>query len=176
MQNNYDFLFKILLIGDLKVGKSSILLRFTDNTFNEQFLPNIGVDFKIKTIDCQGKQVKLQIWDTAGQERFKTITSSFYKGALGILIVFDISNRDSFNNLLQWMDEIKKHASEGAVLVLVGNKLDIQDNREVSTVEAQALAQKLNIAYIETSSLNSINIEQPFVRIVEELLQKIEIK
>ncbi|KAM3145992.1 hypothetical protein pb186bvf_001970 [Paramecium bursaria] len=167
-----EYVFKILLIGDSEVGKSSLLFRFADDNFNEQFLPTIGVDFKVRTLSCQGNEVKLQIWDTAGQEKFRKIISSYYKGAQGILIVFDITNRQSFINVSNWIEELKKHPVEGVSKVLVGSKLDLEQKREVSTIEAQTLAQELNIAYIETSNQSSLNIEWPFVRIVEELLQK----
>ncbi|KAM3145999.1 hypothetical protein pb186bvf_001977 [Paramecium bursaria] len=176
MQKEYDYLFKILLIGNQEVGKSSILLRFADGCFNESYLPTIGVDFKIKTINVKDKEVKLQIWDTAGQERYKTITSSYYKGANGVIIVFDITNRQSFVDIQNWLNEIKKYAVEGVIQVLVGNKSDLDQKREVSLEEAQHLAQQLNTAYFEISSNDAINLEQPFVRIVEELLlkQKVE--
>ena len=111
MSNNqeYDYLFKLLLIGNSSVGKSSLLVRFVDDVWEENFVPTIGVDFKLKTLDVNGKKVKLQIWDTAGQERFKNITASYYRGGNGVLVVYDITDRDSFTNLTSWLIEIEKN-------------------------------------------------------------------
>lgn len=122
MNPDYDYLFKILLIGNSGVGKSSLLLRFADDTFTDNFMPTIGVDFKIRTLEVDGRTIKLQIWDTAGQERFKTITSSYYKGAHGIIVVYDITDKESFKNIDTWMTEVEKHASDNVSRILVGNK------------------------------------------------------
>mmetsp|Transcript_18964 Transcript_18964/g.21787 ORF Transcript_18964/g.21787 Transcript_18964/m.21787 type:complete len:123 (-) Transcript_18964:275-643(-) len=122
MNPDYDYLFKILLIGNSGVGKSSLLLRFADDTFTDNFMPTIGVDFKIRTLEVDGKTIKLQIWDTAGQERFKTITSSYYKGAHGIIVVYDITDKESFKNIDTWMNEVEKHASDNVSRILCGNK------------------------------------------------------
>ena len=127
-----DYIFKILIIGDSSVGKSNILLRFSDNIFHETFLPTIGVDFKIKTVQLNNKTIKLQIWDTAGQERFKTITSAYYKGAHGIIIVYDITDKDTFNNVSSWIAEAKKHGGSNIVRMLVGNNCDLDNERKVS--------------------------------------------
>ena len=129
MQTEYDYLFKVLLIGNSGVGKSSLLLRFADDVFNDNFMPTIGVDFKIRTIDVDQKTIKLQIWDTAGQERFKTITSSYYKGAHGIIVTYDITDRESFSKVSEWMSEVDKHASENISRILVGDKKDLEDQR-----------------------------------------------
>ncbi len=123
----YDYLFKLLLIGDSGVGKSCILLRFADDTYTESFISTIGVDFKIRTIEVEGKVIKLQIWDTAGQERFRTITSSYYRGAHGIIMVYDITETESFKNVSNWNNEIAKYASEGVRKLLVGNKCDLEN-------------------------------------------------
>ena len=118
MNPDYYYLFKILLIGNSGVGKSSLLLRFADDTFTDNFMPTIGVDFKIRTLEVDGKTIKLQIWDTAGQERFKTITSSYYKGAHGIIVVYDITDKESFKNIDTWMNEVEKHASDNVSRIL----------------------------------------------------------
>lgn len=126
-----DYLFKLLLIGDSGVGKSCLLLRFADDTYTESFISTIGVDFKIRTIDLEGKTVKLQIWDTAGQERFRTITSSYYRGAHGIIVVYDITDAESFANVRMWLKEVERYGSEGVSKLLVGNKSDLTSKRAV---------------------------------------------
>ncbi|OXB71905.1 UNVERIFIED_CONTAM: hypothetical protein H355_004784 [Colinus virginianus] len=155
-----DYLFKLLLIGDSGVGKSCLLLRFADDTYTESYISTIGVDFKIRTIDLDGKTVKLQIWDTAGQERFRTITSSYYRGAHGIIIVYDVTDRESFNNVKNWMVEIDKYAMEGVSKLLVGNKCDLSAKRAVSYEEGKEFADSCNIRFVETSAKNAHNVEQ----------------
>jgi len=157
--------------------KSSLLLRFSDNIFNESFLPTIGVDFKIRTFDLNNKTVKLQIWDTAGQERFKTITSSYYKGAHGIIMVYDITDKQSFRDIDNWLAEVEKHASENVNKLLVGNKCDLEQNRQVSFEEGKAYAEQLGIKFIETSAKNSVNVDNAFFTMANEIkarVQKVE--
>ena len=131
-QTDYDYVFKVLLIGDSGVGKSSLLMRFSDDVFTGNFLPTIGVDFKIRTIQAEGSVVKLQMWDTAGQEKFKTIVSAYYKGAHGIILVYDITDRRSFMDLQSWLDESEKYSKQNVVRVLVGNKKDLERERTVT--------------------------------------------
>lgn len=133
----YDYLFKLLLIGDSSVGKSCLLLRFADDAYVDTYISTIGVDFKIRTVELDGKSVKLQIWDTAGQERFRTITSSYYRGAHGIIIVYDVTDMESFNNVKQWLSEIDRYASDSVCKLLVGNKCDLVDSKVVDTEEAK---------------------------------------
>merc|ERR1712100_792056 len=140
MNPEYDYLFKLLLIGDSGVGKSCLLLRFADDTYTDSYISTIGVDFKIRTIELDGKTIKLQIWDTAGQERFRTITSSYYRGAHGIIVVFDVTDQESFENVKHWLQEIDKYANEGVMKLLVGNKSDLQSKKVVSYDEAKELA------------------------------------
>lgn len=128
-QADYDYIFKILLIGNSAVGKSSLLMRFADDIFTDTFLPTIGVDFKIRTIEAEGSKVKLQMWDTAGQERFKSVLTSYYKGTHGILLVFDITDKKSFTDLQEWLSEVDKYGREDLVKLLIGNKKDLAAKR-----------------------------------------------
>lgn len=162
MNPEYDYLFKLLLIGDSGVGKSCLLLRFADDTYTESYISTIGVDFKIRTIDLDGKSVKLQIWDTAGQERFRTITSSYYRGAHGIIIVYDVTDQESFNNVKQWLHEIDRYACENVNKLLVGNKSDLTSKKVVSTETAKEFATSLGIDFLETSAKNASNVELAF--------------
>ena len=160
------------------MGKSSVLLRFSDNTYTESFISTIGVDFviptqKIKTVEIDQKIFKLQIWDTAGQEKFRTITSSYYRGAHGIIVVFDLTNKDSFLNVTNWMSEISKYASDNVNKLLIGNKSDIPDRRVVSTEEAKELADSLGVAYIETSAKTSSGVEESFFKMTSSIKSKI---
>ncbi|XP_049851497.1 uncharacterized protein LOC126326081 [Schistocerca gregaria] len=170
----YDYLFKLLLIGDSGVGKSSLLLRFADNTFTESFISTIGVDFKIRTIPIDGTTVKLQIWDTAGQERFRTITSSYYRGAHGIIVVYDITHQDTFNNVQKWLQEIDRYACENVHKILVGNKSDLVSHRRVPIEVAQEFANSLNLIFLETSAKNSNNVEEAFTKMARAIKEKIE--
>ena len=166
----YELLFKILLAGNTSVGKSSIFLRFVDNIWNDAFVPTIGVDFKIKTLNINYKNVKLQIWDTAGEERFRTIISSYYRGAHGILLIFDLTEIESFNNLNNWLAEIEKNANKNVVKVLIGNKCDLEDKRVISFEKAKDFADSNNMQYIETSAKIDKNITNAFGLIGKELM------
>ncbi|KAM4619523.1 ras-related protein Rab-8B-like isoform 1-T1 [Polymixia lowei] len=132
MAKTYDYLFKLLLIGDSGVGKTCLLFRFSEDAFNTTFISTIGIDFKIRTIELNGKRVKLQIWDTAGQERFRTITTAYYRGAMGIMLVYDICNEKSFENIKNWIRNIEEHASSDVEKMILGNKCDMTDRRQVS--------------------------------------------
>ncbi|KAI3918344.1 hypothetical protein MKX01_041664 [Papaver californicum] len=172
MSNEYDYLFKLLLIGDSSVGKSCLLLRFSDDSFVESHISTIGVDFKISTLELEGKTVKLQIWDTAGQERFRTITSSYYRGAHGIIIVYDVTEKESFDNVKQWLSEIDRYANDTVCKLLVGNKCDLVEEKEVETETAKAFADKLGISFLETSAKDSINVEQIFLTMAAEIKKR----
>ncbi|KAJ3432774.1 ras-related protein rabd2a-like [Anaeramoeba flamelloides] len=172
MNYDYDHLFLILLIGDDNVGKSGLVNRFADNTFNENFPSTIGVDFKTKTVRMDGRNAKLQIWDTAGHERFRSITNSYYRGAHGIFIVYDTTNLNSFNNIKIWLEGIDQNASESVVKVLVGSKCDLVSERAVEYEKAKSLADILGISYIETSSKNCSNVEEAFILISKELFKR----
>ncbi|XP_024013482.1 ras-related protein RABE1a isoform X1 [Eutrema salsugineum] len=148
---DYDYLIKLLLIGDSGVGKSCLLLRFSDGSFTTSFITTIGIDFKIRTIELDGKRIKLQIWDTAGQERFRTITTAYYRGAMGILLVYDVTDESSFNNIRNWIRNIEQHASDNVNKILVGNKADMDESkRAVPKSKGQALADEYGIKFFET--------------------------
>ncbi|OMO92282.1 Small GTPase superfamily [Corchorus olitorius] len=175
-----DYLFKLLLIGDSSVGKSCLLLRFADDSYVDSYISTIGVDFKIRTVELDGKTIKLQIvssklyglWDTAGQERFRTITSSYYRGAHGIIIVYDVTEMESFNNVKQWLNEIDRYANDSVCKLLVGNKCDLVENKVVDTQTAKAFADELGIPFLETSAKDSINVEQAFLTMAAEIKKK----
>ncbi|KAF9072923.1 GTP-binding protein ypt1 [Rhodocollybia butyracea] len=221
--SEYDYLFKLLLIGDSGVGKSCLLLRFADDTYTESYISTIGVDFKIRTIELEGKTVKLQIvsrpihqfvslvpvsfarrifgpekapcsgtatldshfsiivelalltlsilfqWDTAGQERFRTITSSYYRGAHGIIVVYDVTDNDTFTNVKQWLQEIDRYASEGVNKLLVGNKSDLTGKKVVEYSVAKEFADQLSIPFLETSAKNATNVEQAFLTMAKQI-------
>jgi len=173
----YDYLIKLLLIGDSGVGKSAILMRFADDSFTSSFITTIGIDFKIRTITLDGKRIKLQIWDTAGQERFKTITTAYYRGAMGILLVYDVTNEATFANINTWMMAIQQHASDSVNKVLLGNKADtsgpLVSKRAVASARGQALADQHCIRFFETSAKNSINIEEAFSTITRDIKQRL---
>ena len=172
-QSEHDYFFKILLIGDSGVGKSCLLLRFADDSWTDSHISTIGVDFKIKTLNCDGKIIKLQIWDTAGQERFRTITSSYYRGAQGIILVFDCTDMESFNNVKQWLGEIDRYACENVNKLLVGNKTDLVDQRVVDATVAKEFADSMEIPYIETSAKNAYNVEETFVTMARAIKDRI---
>ncbi|KAG2208102.1 hypothetical protein INT47_010464, partial [Mucor saturninus] len=167
-----DYLFKLLLIGDSGVGKSCLLLRFADDTYTESYISTIGVDFKIRTIELDGKVCKLQIWDTAGQERFRTITSSYYRGAHGIIVVYDVTDNESYENVKEWLREIERYASEGVNRLLVGNKSDLADKRQVTFAASKKWADSVNIPILETSAKNSSNVEQAFLTMARQIKEK----
>jgi len=174
MSAEYDYLFKLLLIGDSGVGKSCLLLRFADDTYTDSYISTIGVDFKIRTVDLDTKTIKLQIWDTAGQERFRTITSSYYRGAHGIIIVYDITDKESFDNVRQWLFEIDRYASESVCKLLVGNKADLKNKRAVEYETAKAFADELNIPFLETSAKSATNVEQAFLTMAAQIKNKMQ--
>ncbi|THH17201.1 hypothetical protein EW146_g3565 [Bondarzewia mesenterica] len=195
---HYDFLIKLLLIGDSGVGKSCLLLRFCDDAWTPSFITTIGIDFKIRTIELDGKRIKLQIWDTAGQERFRTITTAYYRGAMGILLVYDVTDERSFNSafllslILQyklyptplslplivvdaktdirtWHANIEQHASEGVNKILIGNKSDWTDKKAVTEEQGRALADELGIRFMETSAKINEGVEEAFFTLARDI-------
>ncbi|KAJ5074418.1 rab gtpase [Anaeramoeba ignava] len=159
---DYDLLVKLLLIGDSGVGKSSLLLRFSENKFSP-----------IRILDLDGKKVKLQIWDTAGQERFRTITTAYYRGAMGILLVYDVTDENSFNNVRNWMKNIEKHATEDVNKMLIGNKCDMREQKVIETSKGQALADEFGIPFMETSAKDQTNVDSAFIFMAKEVKKRL---
>lgn len=173
---DYDYLFKVVLIGDSGVGKSNILLRFTRDEFNVDSKSTIGVEFATRTVKIGERIIKTQIWDTAGQERYRAITSAYYRGAVGALIVYDITREDTFDNVDRWLRELRDHADPEIVIMLVGNKCDLKHLRVVEESRAREYAEKEELFFIETSALDATNIEPSFQRILEERYNIVSIK
>eukprot|EP00823_Brevimastigomonas_motovehiculus_P006705 TRINITY_DN55_c0_g1_i2.p1 TRINITY_DN55_c0_g1~~TRINITY_DN55_c0_g1_i2.p1 ORF type:complete len:229 (+),score=45.01 TRINITY_DN55_c0_g1_i2:167-853(+) len=165
----YDYLFKVVLIGDSAVGKSNLLSRFTRNEFSIESKSTIGVEFATKSIVTDKKTIKAQIWDTAGQERYRAITSAYYRGALGALLVYDISKRSSYENVSRWLKELRDHADVNIVIMLVGNKKDLRHMRQVQTDEAKEFAKTHKLFFIETSALADSNVTTAFETILKEI-------
>ncbi|CAG9813554.1 unnamed protein product, partial [Phaedon cochleariae] len=176
MAKTYDYLFKLLLIGDSGVGKTCVLFRFSEDAFNTTFISTIGIDFKIRTIDLDGKKIKLQIWDTAGQERFRTITTAYYRGAMGIMLVYDITNEKSFENIKNWIRNIEENASADVEKMLLGNKCELEEKRQVSKERGEQLAIEYGIKFIETSAKASIRVEDAFFTLARDIKAKMEKK
>lgn len=173
---DYDYLFKLVLIGDSGVGKSCLLLRFADDAFTESYISTIGVDFRFRTVKMDKKTVKLQIWDTAGQERFRTITSAYYRGADGIIMVYDTTSSDSFDHVNDWLKEVNRYASEGTCKLLIGNKCDRTSDRAVTMERAKEFADDLGVAFLETSAKTAKNVEEAFLTMAGELIKQREAK
>jgi Ras-related protein Rab-1A len=170
ISQDYDYLFKVLLLGDSDVGKSSLILRYTEETFNSKLVNSIGVDFKMKKKEIDGKVIKVQIWDTAGHERFRAITYSYYRGANAIIIVFDLSDKKSFVSITEWLKQIEKHAKENVFKFLVGNKSDLVEERKVTYKEAKDYADEHDLPYFETSAKEGININELFESSIKTFL------
>jgi Ras-related protein Rab-1A len=170
--SDYDHLYKVLLIGDSGVGKSCILLRYTEGTFIESYISTVGVDFMMKTLRFGDKTIKLQLWDTAGQERFRTISSSYYRGAHGIVVVFDVCSQASFNNIDGWLKQIDMFAADSVSRMIVGTKIDCAGKRQVEKEIAEAFAKDRGLNYLEVSAQTGENIEHVFLRMTEQVHAK----
>ncbi|XP_036402600.1 ras-related protein Rab-35-like [Megalops cyprinoides] len=167
---DYNHLFKLLIIGDSNVGKSSLLLRFADNTFSGSYITTIGVDFKIRTVDIEGERVKLQIWDTAGQERFRTITSTYYRNTHGVIIVYDVTNQESFISVKRWLNEISQNC-DNVCKILVGNKNDDPSKKQVDTKDVKSFGESVGVRVFEASAKENINVEEMFMTFTHMVLQ-----
>lgn len=171
---NFDYLFKYIIIGDAAVGKSNLLLRYAHGQFKPEYQLTIGVEFGAKNVQIRGKTYRVQIWDTAGQENFRSITRAYYKNSVCALVVYDISSRDSFNNVSTWIEDCKNQSPKTIYMVLVGNKSDLEDKRQVSTEEGQELADKYGMLFFETSAKNGQNVEEIFQNSANEIARKID--
>ncbi|XP_053274423.1 ras-related protein Rab-3D [Pleuronectes platessa] len=169
---NFDYMFKLLIIGNSSVGKTSFLFRYADDSFTSAFVSTVGIDFKVKTIYRNDKRVKLQIWDTAGQERYRTITTAYYRGAMGFLLMYDITSEDSFCAVQDWATQIKTYSWDNAQVVLVGNKLDLEEERQVQTEDAHRLASELGFEFFEASAKDNVNVKQVFEKLVDVICEK----
>ena len=169
MSQEYDFLMKLILVGDSGVGKTNILSKYLKNNFDPDSKATVGVEFGTKNIEIDNKKIKVQIWDTAGQERYKSITSTYYKGAKGAFIVYDITRKSTFDNIDKWIGDLKNNGDENMIVYLVGNKSDLNDMREVRKDEAMTKSEKYNIAFSETSALYGDNIHKIFQDLMEKV-------
>ncbi|XP_070562474.1 ras-related protein Rab-3 isoform X1 [Ptychodera flava] len=169
---NFDYMFKLLIIGNSSVGKTSFLFRYADDSFTSAFVSTVGIDFKVKTVFRNDKRVKLQIWDTAGQERYRTITTAYYRGAMGFILMYDVTNEESFQAVQDWSTQIKTYSWDNAQVILVGNKCDMEDERVVATERGKQLADQLGLEFFETSAKENINVKQTFERLVDIICDK----
>ncbi|MBN3304976.1 RAB15 protein, partial [Amia calva] len=171
MAKQYDVLFRLLLLGDSGVGKTCLLCRFTDNEFHSSHISTIGVDFKMKTLEVDGIKVRIQIWDTAGQERYQTITKQYYRRAQGIFLVYDITSERSFQHIMKWVSDVDEYAPEKVQKILIGNKSDEEEKRQVATEQGDKLAKTYGMDFFETSACTNYNIKESFTRLTELVLQ-----
>lgn len=170
--SDYDHLVKLLLLGDSAVGKSSLLSRFCDGKFDSNFVLTIGVDYKWKSVDRNGRKLKLQVWDTAGQERFRTITPAYYRAAMGVVITYDITDKNTFDHVEFWAQQLDLHGDENVQRILVGNKSDLLEHRKVSTEEGEALARRFNMDFFETSAKSGANVDEAFLVIADHVVSQ----
>ena len=170
---NYDFLLKYIIIGDAAVGKSNLLLRFAQNDFKSEYQLTIGVEFGAKNIDINNKKYRLQIWDTAGQENYRSITRAYYKNSVCAILVYDISNRDSFEHISNWLEDCLAQSPKTVFMVLVGNKSDLNDKRKVTLEEGQQMAKNNNMLFFETSAKTGENVDKIFEESAKEINKKI---
>ncbi|XP_004628163.1 ras-related protein Rab-26 isoform X3 [Octodon degus] len=170
----YDIAFKVMLVGDSGVGKTCLLVRFKDGAFLAgTFISTVGIDFRNKVLDVDGMKVKLQIWDTAGQERFRSVTHAYYRDAHALLLLYDVTNKTSFDNIQAWLTEIQEYAQDDVVLMLLGNKVDSTQERAVKREDGEKLAKEYGLPYMETSAKTGVNVDLAFTAIAKELKQRI---
>ncbi|KAH7664167.1 Small GTPase superfamily ARF/SAR type protein [Dioscorea alata] len=171
-----EYLFKVVIIGDSAVGKSNLLSRYARNEFNPHSKATIGVEFQTQSMEIDGKEIKAQIWDTAGQERFRAVTSAYYRGAVGALVVYDISRRTTFDSVSRWLQELETHSDSTIARILVGNKCDLENIREVPVEEGKELAEEQGLFFMETSALDSTNVKTAFEIVIKEIYANVSRK
>ena len=165
-----ECVYKVLLLGDSTVGKTCFLMKYTDKTFQDIHMATIGLDYRLRSMKLKsGKSIKLQIWDTAGQDRFRAITKNYYKGSHGIILIYDITNTQSFENVKTWVNQIREEASSNVIIYIAGNKVDMEDERKVDRDDGEKLAEELGFPFVETSAKNGININETFEDLVERI-------
>ena len=164
---NFDYMFKLLIIGNSSVGKTSFLFRYSDDSFSSTFVSTVGIDFKVHTVLRNEKRIKLQIWDTAGQERYRTITTAYYRGAMGFILMYDVTNEESFKSCADWAEQVKTYSWDHTQVVLVGNKCDLEDERIVSYEQGKMLADSLGYSFFESSAKQNINVRGAFDELVD---------
>ena len=170
--NDSDLVFKILLLGDSEVGKSCFLMRYSDNVFIENYITTIGLDYKLKTVKLDtGKTIKVQLWDTAGQDKYRTIAKNYYKGSHGILLLYDITKQSSFDNIREWVRDIKEEVSEKAIIFLIGNKIDIEEERKISKEKGEELAEEFKIPFFEASAKSGKNVDEVFKALYNKICE-----
>ena len=170
--NDADLVFKILLLGDSEVGKSCFLMRYSENVFIENYITTIGLDYKLKTVKLDtGKTIKVQLWDTAGQDKYRTIAKNYYKGSHGILLLYDITKQSSFDNIREWVRDIKEEVSEKAIIFLIGNKIDIEEERKISKEKGEELAEEFKIPFFEASAKSGKNVDEVFKALYNKICE-----
>merc|ERR1711931_530461 len=170
---NFDYMFKLLIIGNSAVGKTSFLFRYADDSFTSAFVSTVGIDFKVQTVFRNDKRIKLQIWDTAGQERYRTITTAYYRGAMGFILMYDITNEESFRAVADWAGQVKTCSWDNTQVVLVGNKCDMEEERVVTYEQGKKLAESLGFAFFETSAKDNINVRGAFDKLVDVICERV---
>ena len=173
--SNYDYMFRYIIVGDMGVGKSCLLLQFTENKFRQKHELTIGVEFGGKMIDINNKKIKIQIWDTAGQEAFQAITRSYYKGAIGALLVYDITRKDTFNHIIKWLEVVKSYSAKKICIILIGNKIDLENKRQVSKENGENFAKKNGILFLETSAKTAERVNDAFITSAQVILEGIKL-
>ena len=171
-EENYEMMFKVVLVGDSSVGKTNIMSKYLKNEFHEDSKATVGVEFGSKQFTVEGHQVKAQIWDTAGQERYKAITSAYYKGAKGAFVVYDITRKQSFDSVDRWINDIKAAADKNLTIIIIGNKCDLEDQRQVNKEQGEEKAKSYEVAFMETSALSGENLDKAFDKMINEVFKK----